>query len=82
MACSSDRETIHVFSVTAKIDESDTVAILPTDEDEVPEEPVKAKKAAPANKKSKLDFMKGILPKYFDSSWSYARFRIPTDVPD
>ena len=26
--------------------------------------------------------MKGILPKYFDSSWSYARFKIPSDIEE
>ena len=73
--------------MTASVDEPEAAAALvPTDEDEIPEavgEPAsKSKKGAPANKKSKLDFMKGILPKYFDSSWSYARFRIPTELAD
>ena len=29
------------------------------------------------NAKSTLRFMKGILPKYFSSEWSFAQFRIP-----
>ena len=28
------------------------------------------------NTKSMLSFMKGILPKYFDSEWSFAQFRL------
>lgn len=28
------------------------------------------------NTKSMFSFMKGILPSYFDSEWSYAQFRI------
>jgi hypothetical protein len=32
----------------------------------------------PKNKKSKLNFIRGILP-YFDSEWSYARFKMPGD---
>jgi len=32
----------------------------------------------PANKKSKLNFISGILP-YFDSEWSYGRFKVPND---
>ena len=31
------------------------------------------------NKKSKLNFIKGILPKYFDSAWSYGRFKVPNE---
>ena len=33
----------------------------------------------PENKKSKLNFIKGILPRYFDSEWSYGRFKVPND---
>jgi len=33
----------------------------------------------PENKKSKLNFIKGILPKYFDSEWSYGRFKVPNE---
>jgi hypothetical protein len=32
----------------------------------------------PQNKKSRLNFFKGFLPKYFDSEWSYAKFKIPS----
>lgn len=35
--------------------------------------------ARPENKKSKFSFIKGIFPKYFDSEWSFARFKIPGD---
>ena len=31
----------------------------------------------PKNPKSVLSFMKKILPKYFDSEWSFAQFRVP-----
>jgi len=39
------------------------------------EEDTPAKVAS--NSKSNLSFMKGFLPKYFSSEWSYAQFRIP-----
>ena len=32
----------------------------------------------PKNKKSKLKILSGILP-FFDSEWSYARFKMPSD---
>lgn len=28
------------------------------------------------NQKSMFSFMKGVLPKYFDSEWSFAQFRV------
>ncbi|KAH7293777.1 hypothetical protein KP509_28G041900 [Ceratopteris richardii] len=32
------------------------------------------------NPNSTLSFMKGVLPKYFSSEWSFAQFRLPEDV--
>lgn len=32
-----------------------------------------------ANKSSSLSFMKGVLPGYFSSEWSFAQFRLPED---
>jgi len=62
LACSSDKGTIHVFSL-AKNGEGQSEK-----EDE-------AKKNA--NPKSNFSFMKGFLPKYFSSEWSFAQFRVP-----
>lgn len=33
-----------------------------------------------SNPNSTLSFMKGVLPKYFSSEWSFAQFRLPEDV--
>jgi hypothetical protein len=33
------------------------------------------------NAQSALSFMKGFLPKYFSSEWSFAQFRLPEDTP-
>lgn len=85
LACSSDRSTIHIFSVKQKhdheagiklSDEEDTKA----QQDEVADGEEKGTEIArPANKKSKLNFISGILPKYFDSEWSFGRFKVPND---
>eukprot|EP01091_Cochliopodium_minus_P002385 TRINITY_DN12248_c0_g1_i1.p1 TRINITY_DN12248_c0_g1~~TRINITY_DN12248_c0_g1_i1.p1 ORF type:complete len:347 (+),score=79.56 TRINITY_DN12248_c0_g1_i1:6-1046(+) len=32
------------------------------------------------NKQSKLSFMKGVLPKYFSSEWSFAQFTVPIET--
>ena len=69
LACSSDRSTIHIFTVNVKTDGiklSDEEAKA-TNEDNRPE-----------NKKSTMKFLKGIST-YFDSEWSFARFKIPND---
>ena len=35
--------------------------------------------ASKVNKKSNFSFMKGILPKYFSSEWSFAQFPLRTE---
>ena len=75
MACSSDRSTIHIFTVNVKLDNPNAIKL--SDEDAKMNDDEEHDK--PENKKSKLNFIKGILPKYFDSEWSYARFKLPND---
>ena len=36
-------------------------------------------KSKPANKKSKMGFFKGILPKVFGAEYSHSKFKIPSD---
>jgi len=36
--------------------------------------------SASANAGSSLSFMKGVLPKYFSSEWSFAQFRVPEET--
>jgi len=84
LACSSDRSTIHIFSIKPKYDTSAGIKLSDEEENKVmPNEEEDSKKDGdenrPANKKSKLNFISGLLPKYFDSEWSYGRFKVPND---
>jgi WD40 repeat protein len=67
LAVSSDKGTVHVFSLKG---------VNPSQEDQEKEQEKKAgdKKKNP---KSSLSFMKGLLPKYFSSEWSFAQYRVP-----
>jgi len=67
LACSSDKGTIHIFALkTGKEEEK-------SDSDDSEKDKKKKKK----NPKSSLSFMKGLLPKYFSSEWSFAQYRVP-----
>jgi hypothetical protein len=84
LACSSDRSTIHIFSIKEKYDTSAGIKLSDEEENKVmPSEEEDLKKDGdelrPANKKSKVNFLSGILGKYFDSEWSYGRFKVPND---
>uniref|UniRef100_A0A7N0UGX8 Autophagy-related protein 18a n=1 Tax=Kalanchoe fedtschenkoi TaxID=63787 RepID=A0A7N0UGX8_KALFE len=63
LAVSSDKGTVHVFGL--KVDSSSPGSGTIND---------LKRAAAPSN--SSLSFIKGVLPKYFNSEWSVARFRL------
>lgn len=62
LAVSSDRGTIHVFGLKTNLGK---LSGTPTD--------LELARTAPG---SSLSFMKGVLPKYFNSEWSVAQFRL------
>lgn len=70
LACTSDRSTIHIFTV--KLDPQNAIKL--TDEEAADQDDDNR----PENKKSRLNLFKGI-HKYFDSEWSYARFKVPNE---
>jgi WD repeat-containing protein 45 len=73
LACSSDRSTIHIFTVNIK---ADSAGIKLSDEEAKAEN---SEDNRPENKKSGFKFLKGIGVTYFDSEWSFAKFKIPND---
>eukprot|EP00298_Acanthocystis_sp_HF-20_P016628 c21534_g1_i3.p1 GENE.c21534_g1_i3~~c21534_g1_i3.p1 ORF type:complete len:362 (-),score=81.23 c21534_g1_i3:84-1169(-) len=73
LCVSSDKGTVHIFSLIGS--DSDSSARPPT----APANgEINAEGDNPVhNPKSSLSFMKGLLPKYFSSEWSFAQFRVP-----
>jgi len=70
LAVSSDKGTIHVFSLKPSKDQK-------AEEKEASKDDKDKDGQAKENPKSSLSFMKSILPKYFSSEWSFAQFRVP-----
>ena len=75
LACSSDRSTIHIFSVNLKLDQPNGIKLS---DEEAKGDDEAEEGDRPKNNKSKWGFIKGIVP-YFDSEWSYGRFKVPGD---
>ncbi|KAH7279977.1 hypothetical protein KP509_37G046000 [Ceratopteris richardii] len=65
LAVSSDKGTVHVFGLSNGYNRHSKHAMsLPGN----------------ANPGSSLSFMKGVLPKYFSSEWSFAQFKLPEEM--
>lgn len=89
VACSSDKGTIHVFKVAGGDEGAGAAgaggsaavkAAATRSAREAPKAKGKGGGAGAGEEKdnatSSLSFMKGILPKYFSSEWSFAQFRV------
>lgn len=92
LAVSSDKGTVHVFSLRApgfrevpRLSDNDMVHGPGRESDGDLDTLESASASSPvafsgSNPNSTLSFMKGVLPKYFSSEWSFAQFRLPEDV--
>lgn len=84
LAVSSDKGTVHIFSLRVRIVGED-----PSSQSNAIQSPALLYQQSSssldalispstgANPGSSLSFMKGVLPKYFSSEWSFAQFHLP-----
>ncbi|ESW08392.1 hypothetical protein PHAVU_009G041700 [Phaseolus vulgaris] len=84
LAASSDKCTVHVFSLRVRVSGEDSlnqpnVAQGPAlfhQNSSTSMDPLISPNTG-ANPNSAFSFMRGLLPKYFSSEWSFAQFRLP-----
>lgn len=84
LAVSSDKGTVHIFSLRVRVVSEDPSTQSPSRTSSLSYQNSSSSldvlispSAAGANPGSSLSFMKGVLPKYFSSEWSFARFHLP-----
>uniref|UniRef100_A0ACD5VNM1 Uncharacterized protein n=2 Tax=Avena sativa TaxID=4498 RepID=A0ACD5VNM1_AVESA len=81
LAVSSDKGTVHIFSLKVRVAGEDASNDLHTpridhQNSSSSMDPLIQTNTG-SNASSSLSFMKGILPKYFSSEWSFAQFHLP-----
>ncbi|GLJ45377.1 hypothetical protein SUGI_0955230 [Cryptomeria japonica] len=91
LALSSDKGTVHVFGLRAFMPQDNNVDVASLASNQSPKDDVgdgnnsgvsDADSAAilASNPSSSLSFMKGVLPSYFSSEWSFAQFHLPEEM--
>lgn len=88
LAVSSDKGTVHLFSLRVRVGGEDVYGENNSDQGQTYSHQDSSSAlnalvtpAAGANASSSLSFMKGVLPKYFSSEWSFAQFHVPEVAP-
>ncbi|KAL5569683.1 hypothetical protein UlMin_026258 [Ulmus minor] len=88
LATSSDKGTVHLFSLRVRVVGEDSYAnssatqvqaLLHQNSSTSLDALISP--STGANPSSSLSFMRGVLPKYFSSEWSFARFHLPEVTP-
>ncbi|KAF2591859.1 hypothetical protein F2Q70_00040988, partial [Brassica cretica] len=75
LAVSSDKGTVHIFSLRVRVSGEDSHST----EHETSSNSLQAlvTPASGVNPGSSLSFLRGVLPRYFSSEWSFAQFHVP-----
>lgn len=87
LAASSDKGTVHVFSLRVRVSGEDSLTQLNAVQGPALFHQNSSSSLDPlisqntgANPNSSLSFMRGVLPKYFSSEWSFAQFHLPENT--
>ncbi|CAI0552243.1 unnamed protein product [Linum tenue] len=87
LAVSSGKGTVHIFSLRVRVggEDSSTNSNPPQSPALLHQNSSTAVTAlvspsTSSNPSSSLSFMRGVLPKYFSSEWSFAQFRLPEET--
>ncbi|BFG23020.1 hypothetical protein CerSpe_092940 [Prunus speciosa] len=87
LAASSDKGTVHIFSLRVRVFGEDLSAHSNSAQGPAMIQQNSSNALDPlisqntgANSSSSLSFMRGVLPKYFSSEWSFAQFHLPEDT--
>ncbi|KAI5060478.1 hypothetical protein GOP47_0024898, partial [Adiantum capillus-veneris] len=84
LAVSSDRGTIHVFGVKKEMEKTEDKLSKRQDRNtgvsNGPSRKDTTSSGTNSNPGSTFSFMKGVLPRYFGSEWSFCQFRLPQEI--